>query len=817
MMPQTNSQQIQVYEGLAPQSINVIHVFEKNTVINIHPVQHHYQPENPDLPISLSFELVIVMLLILTLPILIYIAYRYGKKMGKKEQHSAPSSKSNSPTVNPINSIKKLTLSQRSTGETLSESDDAELGPSLPIENFAEVPPSLSPSNSKHLINQELVNKLSDDQSQTSHSPKSPSLKSFSPKSPKENLETSSDKQEPEFFLDGKESSTEDTFNQTNHVLKPCFDEPEKIAENFTVIMQKDYDKENNTGKVSQSFDDEKIKLHTDDSQIKKQQIAVKLSIERKDGALQKVETQEIITVYCEDVKEPEANAALLKKAYENYQNNSLSEKPFIDLTRGRNKKSTALVSLRTPPVHFNVLNLANQICLPDVERFDELVDNKESSKSSPEPCTLEELLEKDDLPHETGKFNKIFKNTEVIGQGSFGEVYKVVHKLDGKIYAVKKVKLRFGKLEELQQKSKVFREVFAMTDLHHPNIVRYSTCWVEIQTEKEAALASNRDEDLKSEYTRREGLKEVEEVEQSEQSQSESSESLNYHTKTSSMGFEWDVEDEKSKVEKQMSPVNKKKHKNFAHKKESSVLIKSLSKPINEESSNIDHSSPASLLSNTDRVENSHGYTLHLYIQMEYCAGENLRNYLDSSKRTVFPDKVLKMFKKLLEGVNAIHKRGILHRDLKPANIFLDGDENIKIGDFGLASLDYNEEIRGSSLQMRRSYKGTDRSLSMKIGTPMYSSPEQENGRRYNQKTDIYSLGLILCEMLADLSTHHERYQLFNSLRQTRELPPKFKTRFERESELILRMTAHSPEERPTTEEIMAEIDRLLHAHIAA
>jgi len=737
--------------------------------------------------------------------------------MGKKEQHSVPSSKSNSPTINPINSIKKLTLSQRSTGETLSESDEAELGPSLPIENFAEVPPSLSPSNSKLLINQENVNKLSDGQSQTSLSPRSPSLKSFSPKSPKENLETSSEKPELEFFLDGKESSTEDTFNQANHQLKPCFDEPEKVTENFTVILQKDYDKENNTGKISQSFDDEKIKLHTDDSQIKKQQIAVKLSIERKDGALQKVETQEIITVYCDDVKEPEANAALLKKAYENYQNNSLSEKPFIDLTRGRNKKSTALVSLRTPPVHLNVLNLANQICLPDVEHFDEMLENKESSKSSPEPCTLEELLEKDDLPHETGKFNKIFKNTEVIGQGSFGEVYKVVHKLDGKIYAVKKVKLRFGKLEELQQKSKVFREVFAMTDLHHPNIVRYSTCWVEIETEKEAALASNRDDDLKSEYTRRDDLKEVEEVEQSEQSQSENSESINYHTKTSSMGFEWDVEDEKSKVEKQTSPINKKKQKNFAHKKESSVFIKSLSKPINEESSNIDHSSPASLLSNTDRAENSHGYTLHLYIQMEYCAGENLRNYLDSSKRTVVPDKVLKMFKKLLEGVNAIHKRGILHRDLKPANIFLDGDENIKIGDFGLASLDYNEEIKGSTLQMRRSYKGTDRSLSMKIGTPMYSSPEQENGKRYNQKTDIYSLGLILCEMLADLSTHHERYQLFNSLRQTRELPPKFKTRFVRESELILRMTAHSPEERPTTEEIMSEIDRLLQAHIVA
>lgn len=805
MMSLTNSQQIQVYESLGQESGNIIHVFEKNTIINIHPVLNKPQPENPDFSISLSFELVIVMLLILTLPILIYIAYRYGKKMGKKEHHSYPSSKSNSPV------IKKLTLSQRSTGETLSESGDGELEPSLPIENFAEVPPSLSNSNSKHLINKEDANKLEKSQSNSS---------SQTSESPKTSLETSSDKQEKEFCLDGKENSTiENEINHANHQLKPCFDEPDKVAENFTLLMKKTYDKENNVGNLSQSFDDEKIKLHTDDSQIKKQQIEVKLSFERKDGALQKVETQEIITVYCENVQEPERNALLIKKAYENYQNDSsISDKPFIDLNRGRNRKTTALVSLRTPPVYTNVLNLANQICLPEIENFDPVPESQEASKSSPEPCTLEELLEKDDLPHETGKFNKIFKNAEVIGQGSFGEVYKVVHKLDGKIYAVKKVKLRFGKLEELQQKSKVFREVFAMTDLHHPNIVRYSTCWVEIETEKESALTTTRENDLRFEYTRREVLREVEEVEQSEQSQSKSSQSPNYHTKTSSMGFEWEVEDEKSKeVEKPVFPVNKKKPKNFAPKKESSVFIKSLSKPLNEDCSNLDNSSPASILSNTERAENSHGYTLFLYIQMEYCAGENLRNFLDSSKRTVVPDKVLKMFKKLLEGVNAIHKRGILHRDLKPANIFLDGDENIKIGDFGLASLDYNEEIRGSSVQLRRSYKGTDRSLSMKIGTPMYSSPEQENGKRYNQKTDIYSLGLILCEMLADLSTHHERYQLFTSLRQSGELPPKFKSKFHRESELILKMTAQCPEDRPTAEEIMVEIDKLLQAQISA
>jgi len=209
----------------------------------------------------------------------------------------------------------------------------------------------------------------------------------------------------------------------------------------------------------------------------------------------------------------------------------------------------------------------------------------------------------------------------------------------------------------------------------------------------------------------------------------------------------------------------------------------------------------------------------------MEYCAGENLRNYLDTSKNDVSQQKTLKMFRKLLEGVKAIHQRGILHRDLKynllhnfllivfrPANIFLDGEENVKIGDFGLASLGSPEELKGVTLQMRRSTsKTSDRSLSMKIGTPMYSSPEQESGKRYNNKTDIYSLGLILSEMLANLSTHHERYQLFNMLRKNHELPTELKTKFAKESELILKMTALSPEERPSAEELIMEIDQLL------
>lgn len=94
-----------------------------------------------------------------------------------------------------------------------------------------------------------------------------------------------------------------------------------------------------------------------------------------------------------------------------------------------------------------------------------------------------------------------------------------------------------------------------------------------------------------------------------------------------------------------------------------------------------------------------------------------------------------------------------------------------------------------------------------------MYASPEQAGGGRYNHKTDIYSLGFILAEMLSGLSTHHERYQLFKLLRDSHQLPAQFKDKYSRESELILKMTSFSPDERPTAEHLIGELDKLLNS----
>lgn len=149
-----------------------------------------------------------------------------------------------------------------------------------------------------------------------------------------------------------------------------------------------------------------------------------------------------------------------------------------------------------------------------------------------------------------------------------------------------------------------------------------------------------------------------------------------------------------------------------------------------------------------------------------------------------------------------------------RPANIFLDGNENIKIGDFGLASLDkYEEQLEGLTPKERGSLKNNRKLHSLKVGTPMYTSPEQESGGHYDHKTDIYSLGLIFYEMLVSFSTHHERYEHFGGIRENQELPASFRKAHAAESEIILKMTNKLPANRPAADQLMVEVDKLLEA----
>lgn len=99
-----------------------------------------------------------------------------------------------------------------------------------------------------------------------------------------------------------------------------------------------------------------------------------------------------------------------------------------------------------------------------------------------------------------------------------------------------------------------------------------------------------------------------------------------------------------------------------------------------------------------------------------------------------------------------------MIHRDLKPSNIFFAPDGSVKIGDFGLVTAMAEEAYMLANDGHRAGCSPILENHTDQVGTQLYMSPEQIEGKPYNYKVDIYSLGLILFELLWPLSTQMEQ-----------------------------------------------------------
>jgi serine/threonine-protein kinase len=142
------------------------------------------------------------------------------------------------------------------------------------------------------------------------------------------------------------------------------------------------------------------------------------------------------------------------------------------------------------------------------------------------------------------------------------------------------------------------------------------------------------------------------------------------------------------------------------------------------------------------------------------------------------------------------MHKRGIVHRDLKPENVMVDGHDEIKLIDFGIAM---KEDAR----------RLTFVNLSATMGTPDYISPEQVKGQRGDQRSDIYAMGIMLYEMLTGrvpfvdqnpLAAMNER--LLNDPPPPRELNPEISPELQ---EILYRALERDPRHRYATAHEMA------------
>ena len=180
-----------------------------------------------------------------------------------------------------------------------------------------------------------------------------------------------------------------------------------------------------------------------------------------------------------------------------------------------------------------------------------------------------------------------------------------------------------------------------------------------------------------------------------------------------------------------------------------------------------------------------------HAHIAMEYLEGGDLRTKIE---RGISVRAAVQYLRQIAGALAAVHEKGVLHRDLKPGNIMLRKDGSIALIDFGLA--------KTAKLESEITDKGEI------FGTPYYMSPEQGHGNGVDQRSDIYSLGVIFFEMLTGQKPFKADTAMGIIYKHAQSPVPLLPPRLAQYQALINMMLAKSPENRLQS---AAEIDEWL------
>ncbi|XP_049955903.1 eIF-2-alpha kinase GCN2 [Schistocerca serialis cubense] len=403
------------------------------------------------------------------------------------------------------------------------------------------------------------------------------------------------------------------------------------------------------------------------------------------------------------------------------------------------------------------------------------------------------------------------FEVLKWLGKGAFGDVLKVRNKLDGGVYAIKRIELN---PKNRQLNRKITREVKLLSRLNHENVVRYFNSWIESATiEQPATTVSSRTPSPAGTQSSQSKMKTllIPDFEPPPLKELSVEWSVSYESHASGI-LDGNVSSEESSEDEEWISFlpDCDSSDGVEFERDTSVVEQQYSSTA--PSTDREESAPE------DRLQSELREIQFMYIQMEFCEKSTLRTAIDSGLYED-QDRIWRLFREMVDGLAHIHQQGMIHRDLKPVNIFLDCNDHVKIGDFGLATtniltrpgaLAHLEPNNIVSDQMSFSNDLGDGSMTGQVGTALYVSPElgSAGGKVvYNQKVDIYSLGIILFEMCYHpLKTGMERVKVLVNLRSKDIiLPSDFnEEKMPRQAYIIRWLLNHDPSLRPTSLELL-------------
>ncbi|KAJ3758340.1 kinase-like domain-containing protein [Lentinula raphanica] len=375
-----------------------------------------------------------------------------------------------------------------------------------------------------------------------------------------------------------------------------------------------------------------------------------------------------------------------------------------------------------------------------------------------------------------TSRWKEDWEELELLGKGAFGSVVKARNRIDNRIYAVKKVRLR------TTQSDKIFREVNALSRLSHRFIVRYYTTWVE--TSEPSSTAPSDDSDNESISSN-----ELSDTEDGMTSVPNSHSTRRTTSTEDGLIFSLDDLDDPGASKGSFPSIH------FSGRS---------SERIGDEDTDSD-GDPLALdnLFQPETIRPAPPPLLQrtLYIQMEFVERQTLKERIDEGLSV---EEAWRLFQQIVDALAHMSNLGILHRDIKLTNIFIDGNGDCKVGDFGLATSSL-AAVDPSDVSPSVILPQAD--MTLEVGTRLYIAPEVQSRKRgpvNHSKADMYSLGIVFFEMNYAFSTGSERIFVLERLRKPDiQFPATWDTSRTRQREIITWLLQHEPDQRPSAIEL--------------
>lgn len=375
--------------------------------------------------------------------------------------------------------------------------------------------------------------------------------------------------------------------------------------------------------------------------------------------------------------------------------------------------------------------------------------------------------------PAIASRYFEDFQEKRTVGKGGYGRVVVAENNLDGREYAVKMI--NFASMND-RRFTRIMREVKSLAALEHTNIVRYHSAWIEqyrqrSRTEPEVGVGDC----------------------------TTTNETITMTMTESVVSITGDGLEDRSIIRDGWM----------------TMLIQM----------ELCHFTLGDWIEHRNRLINSQAIAdtpvakeLRRVPSSKFCLLGK-----DGKQQELNMYEIKRIFKHIVRGLVHIHANGLIHRDLKPQNIFFKGltsqqpqqpqqlEELLpKIGDFGLVT-DPNSTFLEATGDATSGHEPDRDDMTIGVGTTTYAAPEQLSRREYDEKADIFSLGIVFFELLNPFTTAMERALALRDLKEKQTFPPLFLRRHPKEAALIWSCLARDPSMRPSAWEL-AESELLEH-----